>query len=87
MCLTLELKRRREKMRLKMELQFARDSSTTLPKTEPLFRVMVTMPNKRKRDKSAEEFGESLMVFLGKQTDQIIMDYSVFKSSLEKLSV
>ena len=82
-----EIEEKEKKMRLKMELQFARDSSTTLPKTDPLFRVMVTMPNKRKRDKSAEEFGESLMVFLGKQTDQIIMDYSVFKSSLEKLSV
>ena len=30
---------------MKMELQFARDSSTTLPKVDPIFRVQVTMLN------------------------------------------
>ena len=64
---------------MKMELQFARDSSTTLPKTDPLFRVMITLPNKKKRDKTAEEFGEAMMAFLGKQSDQIYMDYTVFQ--------
>ena len=75
-----------KKVRMKMELQFARDSSTTLPKTDPLFRVMITLPNKKKRDKTAEEFGEAMMAFLGKQSDQIYMDYTVFQRSLEKLS-
>ena len=74
------------KVRMKIELQFARDSSTTLPKTDPLFRVMITLPNKKKRDKTAEEFGEAMMAFLGKQSDQIYMDYTVFQRSLEKLS-
>ena len=31
---------------LKMEMKFARDSSTTLPKTDPLFHIQVTQPNK-----------------------------------------
>ena len=74
------------KVRMKIELQFARDSSTTLPKTDPLFRVMITLPNKKKRDKTAEEFGEAMMAFLGKQSDQIYMDYTVFQRSLDKLS-
>ena len=74
------------KVRMKIELQFARDSSTTLPKTDPLFRVMITLPNKKKRDKTAEEFGEAMMTFLGKQSDQIYMDYTVFQRNLEKLS-
>ena len=74
------------KVRMKIELQFARDSSTTLPKTDPLFRVMITLPNKKKRDKTAEEFGEAMMAFLGKQSDQIYMDYTVFQRNLEKLS-
>ena len=74
-----------KKDQMKMELQFARDSSTTLPKVDPLFRVMVTQPNKKKRDKTAAEFGEALMAFLGKQSDQIYMDYTVFQSSLDKL--
>ena len=36
-----------KKIRMKMKLQFARDSSTTLPKADPLFRVMVTLPSKK----------------------------------------
>ena len=32
--------------RLKMEMKFARDSSTTLPKVDPIFRIQVTLPNK-----------------------------------------
>ena len=67
------------KVRMKIEPQFARDSSTTLPKTDPIFRVMITLPNKKKRDKTAEEFGEAMMAFLGKQSDQIYMDYTVFQ--------
>ena len=59
---------------------------TAAPKADPLFRVMVTLPNKKKRDKTAEEFGRGQMVFLGKQSDQISMNYSVLQSSLEKLS-
>ena len=80
-----EITEKEKKVRMKMELQFARDSSTTLPKADPLFRVMVTLPNKKERDKTAEEFGEAMMAFLGKQSDQISMDYSVFQNSLDKL--
>ena len=75
-----------KKQRMKMELQFARDSSTTLPKVDPLFRVQVVMPNKKRRDKTAAEFGEALVAFLGKKSDRVSMDYSVFKDSLAKLS-
>ena len=81
-----DITEKEKKVRMKMELQFARDSSTTLPKTDPLFRVMITLLNKKKRDKTAEEFGEAMMAFLGKQSDQIYMDYTVFQRSLEKLS-
>ena len=76
----------KKKDRMKMELQFARHSSTTLPKADHLFRVMVTMPNKKRRDKNAKEFRESLMAFLGKQSDQVSMDYSVFKNSLKEMT-
>ena len=74
-----------KKKRMKMEVQFARDSSTTLPKTSQLFRIMVTHPQtKKRRDKTAEEFGESLMSYLGKKTDKKAIDYDKFKTSLEK---
>ena len=76
-----------KKQRMKMEVQFARDSSTTLPKVDPLFKIQVVLPNKKRRDKSTEEFGEALMIFLGKKADRAVMEYSAFKHSLTKLTV
>ena len=71
---------------MKLELQFARDSSTTLPKTDPLFRVMVVEPNKKRRTKTPQEFGEAIKIFLGKKVDQTVLDYDSFSQSLTKLS-
>ena len=48
-----------KKKRLKLEIQFAQHSSTTLPKTDPLFQVQVTLPNKKLRHKTPEEFGDA----------------------------
>ena len=76
-----------KKQRMKMEMQFARDSSTTLPKVDPLFKIQVVLPNKKRRDKTSTEFGEALMVFLGKKADRSIMEYSAFQNSLTKLSM
>lgn len=41
--------------RMKKEIQFARNSSTTLPKFDPLFKVQVTKfgQTKKRRDKTA----------------------------------
>ena len=52
---------------MKKEVKFARDSSTTLPRVDPLFKIQVTMKNKKHRDKTAIEFGEALMVYLGRR--------------------
>ena len=82
----VEVQPKQKKERMKMELQFARDTSTTLPKVDPLFRVMITMPNKKKRDKTPEEFGEALMVFQGRWSDMVTMEYTTFQNSLEKLA-
>ena len=35
--------------RMKMELQFARDSTTLLPRADSIFRVQITVPETRKR--------------------------------------
>ena len=43
--------------RMKMEVRFARDSSTTLPRVDPLFKIQITQANKKRRDKIAIEFG------------------------------
>ena len=73
--------------RLKLELRFARESSTTLPQADQVFRIQVTMPNKKRRDKTVNEFGESLMVYLGKKSDKAVIEYTKFKESLEKFSL
>ena len=68
-----------KKLRMKAEIQFARDSTTRLPKTYPLFRIQVTLPNKKRRDKTSEEYAEALVAYLGKRNDVIKLDYSTSK--------
>ena len=75
-----------KKKRMKAEIQFARDSTTRLPKTDPLFRIQVTLPNKKRRDKTSEEYAEALVAYLGKRNDVIRLDYSTFKTSLSNIS-
>ena len=70
--------------RLKLEVQFARESSTTLPSVDPIFKIQVTLPSKKRRDKTATEFASSLMAYLGKKADRATMEYNLFKNSLEK---
>ena len=71
--------------RLKKEMQFARESSTTLPKVDSLFKIQVAQINKKRRDKTAREFGESLMVYLGKKADRTVAEYSSFQRSLREI--
>ena len=56
--------------RMKMEVQFARESSTHLPKSDRLIRIRVTLPNKKRRDKTAEEFAVALKALLGSRRIQ-----------------
>ena len=73
--------------RMKKEMRFARESSTTLPSSDPLFKIQVTLPNGKRRDKDAKEFGDSLKVFLGKKADSsTTLDYNTFRSSLRKFT-
>lgn len=76
-----------KQQRMKKELQFARESSTTLPACDPMFRIQVTMPNKRRRDKTAREFGDALVAFLGKKADSAALPYDLFSTSLQKFTV
>ena len=73
--------------RMKKEMRFARESSTTLPSNDTLFKMQVTLPSGKRRDKNVIEFGEALMVFLGKKSDSSnTLDYNTFKSSLRKFA-
>ena len=39
-----------KQQRMKREIQFARESSTTLPSVDPLFKVQITFPTGKRRD-------------------------------------
>lgn len=72
--------------RMKLEMQFARDSSTSLPRSDPIFRIQVSLPNKKRRDKTAHEFGTSLKALLGKRSSKTPITLNRFKESLDKVS-
>ena len=58
-----------------------------MPSADPLFKIQVTLTNGKRRDKNAKEFGESLMVFLGKKADSsTTLNYNTFRSSLRKFT-
>ena len=71
--------------RMKMEVQFARESSTHLPKTDQLFRIQVTLPNKKRRDKTAEEFAVALKALLGSRSNSETVTLEQFRQSLRNV--
>ena len=70
-----------------MEIQFARKCSTLLPSVDPIFKIMKTQLNGERKMKTALEFGEALMSFLGKRNDQTMIEYNKLQETLSKLSV
>ena len=71
--------------RMKREMQFARESSITLPKVDPLFKIQVTQPNKKRRDKTAAEFGDSLMSYLGRKAERTFFEFTTFQKILREI--
>uniref|UniRef100_A0AAV2MI12 Uncharacterized protein n=1 Tax=Knipowitschia caucasica TaxID=637954 RepID=A0AAV2MI12_KNICA len=68
--------------RMKLEVQFARESTTLLPKADPIFRIQVTLASGKRRMKTAQEFGDALMAYLGKRSDRTTLEYERFQESL-----
>ena len=83
--LKTDIPEKQKQIRMKKEIQFARDSSTTLPKVDHLFKIQVTLPNKKRRDKFATEFAEALMASLGRKADRCVMEYEMFQQCLREL--
>ena len=74
--------------RMKLELQFARDSSTLLPKTDPIYRIQITVPETgKRRQKNPVEFGAAMKSLLGKRSNKTTMDYSNFQNILTQMLV
>ena len=78
---------RAKQQRLKLEIQFARECSTLLLIVDSIFKIMNAQPNGERNMKTALEFGEALMYFLGKRNDQTMIEYNKFQETLNKLSV
>ena len=72
---------------MKIKIQYAQNSTTLLPKVDPLFRIRNTLLSGRQIDKTSSEFGECLMVLLGRRGDRQEFDYSRFQRSLENLEI
>ena len=53
---------------MKLEVQFARESTTLMPKVDPIFRLQITLPSGKRRMKTVQEFGDTLMSYLGKKS-------------------
>ena len=72
---------------MKAEVQFARDSSTMLPKSDPIFRIRVTLANKKQRDKTSSEYGDAIKALLGKRLDVAKQGLSIdtFNKSLKNV--
>ena len=70
---------------MSLEVQFARESTTLLPRVDSLFRIMVTQPNGKRRTKIAQEFDDALMAYLGKRGDRTTLECDKFQQTLVKL--
>ena len=68
--------------RMKLEISYAGDTSTLLPKVDPLFKIRKVDLKGKQRDKTASEFGEALAVLLGRKAGRRAMDYSTFRDCL-----
>ena len=85
--LTKENEQEKDKVkRMKLEIQFARDSSTLLPKTDPIFKIQITVPETgKRRQKTPEEFGAALKSLLGKRDRKKVLEYSKFQDILMQM--
>ena len=75
--------------RLKSELRFARESSTTLPHADTIFKIQVSIPGKKRRDKTAEEFGvalKALKALYGKRAGKGTLSLETFIDSLKSVT-
>ena len=63
--------------RMKLKVRFARDRSTTLPRVDPRLSRSHRHIRIKRRDKTAIEFGESLMIYLGKKGDRAVLEIGI----------
>ena len=71
--------------RLRDEITYARDTSSSLPRAHELFKIMqVDQRTKRRRVKSAEEFAINLRTLLGKSSQRSSVSIDDFCRALDQ---
>ena len=65
-----ENNKKEKQKRMKLEISYAGDTSTLLPKVDPLFKIRKVDLKGKQMDKTATEFGEALAVLLGRKADR-----------------
>jgi len=56
----------------------------TLPKTDPIFKIQVTSPSHKRRDKTADGFGDSLRMYF---TNKNKLPFENFNDNLSKIAI
>lgn len=83
-----KLPEKEKQARMKKEVQFARDSSITLPRTNSLFKIQVSAcAGGKRRDKTSHEFGDALKTYLGWKTDRQYAHYETFRDCLKEMAL
>ena len=79
-----------KKKRMKMEVQYSRDSSLSLPKNNPVFRIRKKKAKgsvQKLQDLSPQEFGENLKILISKKFASMNRNVSIetFFSTMESI--
>ena len=74
-----------KKQRRKKEVQYAQDTSTLLPKVDPLFKIWKVEPNGKSWVKTATEFGAAMKLFYVKKMDRKNLEYDMFQKCLDNV--
>ena len=68
--------------RMRDEVTYARDTSVSLPKSSPLFKIFKTTEGKRSL-MSVEDFGHNLKILLGKKDQRTSVTLEDFRNALK----
>ena len=70
---------------MKTEVMYARDTSLSVPKTNPVFRIRtMKVHGKKSRQLTPEEFGDNLKILLNKKIEALGKSVSI-KAFVEKI--
>ena len=69
--------------RLRDEVVYARDTSSSLPKANPVFRIFQTTEGRKRKMFTVEQFGNNLKILLGKKNQRNTVTLADFQKALK----